>query len=89
MHDDDAVAERHDEIHVVLDDDHDPVGRTQRGEFCRQLRRLVVVQSGGGLVEQQDARIGDQGAGDLQHALSAIGQAPGIDVGVALKVKKP
>src|SRR4051794_8056874 len=30
--DDDAVRQRHDEVHVVLDDDHDAVGRAQHSE---------------------------------------------------------
>jgi len=40
------------------------------------------LRAGCRLVEQQQNRLGDQGAGDLDHALAAIGQGADQTVGI-------
>ncbi len=72
---DGAVAEAEDVLGVLLDD-HD--GEAELGAQPRQ-RVLQFVHDHGGqplprLVEQQESRVGHQGAADRQHLLLAAGQ---------------
>lgn len=59
VQDHNAVAERHDQIHVVLDDDEDSIRLAQRLEACGQFRRLGVIVSGRRLIEQENLRVAD------------------------------
>ena len=55
------------EVHqrLAVGDHHDgPPARGQRGDGGADLRLTRPVEGGGGLVEQQDRRVGQQGSGD-------------------------
>ena len=70
-----AVGEREDDVHVVLDDD---LGHAARLDLLEQVDGAVGVgarHAGGGLVEQQQARVLDQAHGQLQPPLVAARQA--------------
>ena len=78
---DDAIAGVEDQRHVVLDDDDRdavPVGEVadERGE----LAALVLVETGAGLVEQHDVRLGDDRAGDADQLDDAVGKRRGTFV---------
>ena len=79
---DDAVGDAHDELHVVLDEQHAHAALgvdllDQPGE----VPLLDRVGARGRLVEQQHSRLGAQRPGDLQPALLAVGQRAGELVG--------
>ena len=66
---DDPVRDALDDVHVVLDhEDRVAAVRAQLLDQLRDLVRLGRVHPGGGLVEQEQARIGRHRAGDLQAA---------------------
>jgi hypothetical protein len=74
----DAVAQVHDQVHVVLDDDHrereaspDPVDQAQKG------LRLSRIHSGGGLVEHQEAGARRERAHQFEPPLVAVGKFSG------------
>ncbi len=46
-----------------------------------ELGAFARIETGGGLVETQQHRIGAHGAGDLQAALIAVGQGAGRVIG--------
>ena len=60
------VGDAHDEVHVVLDEQH---GQLQvvahRADERRELVHLGVVEAARGLVEQQQARLRDERARKL------------------------
>src|SRR5215472_16189240 len=59
VEDDERLAERHHQVHVMLHDDEGRLG----GEFANelaQLGELTLGQAAGGLVEQQQLRPGDE-----------------------------
>src|ERR1019366_6076359 len=73
MQHDDMVRERHDQVHVVLDDHDHPVGPAQLQQPAPQLRRFGMVEAGRRLIEHEDARLGHHGTGDFQQLLPAVG----------------
>jgi hypothetical protein len=48
-----------------------------------QLVHLVVRETGGRLVEQQQVGLGDEGAGERHPLLHRVGQGPGVALGEA------
>src|SRR5450759_3533062 len=62
----------HDQAHVVLDDEDGQPSLAEPDQQSRQLARLVLVQPGRGLVQQDDVRLARQRAGQLQHALLPV-----------------
>ena len=75
LQDRDPVADIHDEPDDVLDqDERDALLIADPAQQRVELGEPIDAQSHGGLVEQNDLRIADQRAGDLDHALLAEGQ---------------
>ncbi len=73
----------HHQLHVVLDQHHRDAGL---GHFLDQvvdLGGLGRVEPGGRLVEQQQARLGGQRAGDLEPLQRAVGHGVGIGADIA------
>jgi hypothetical protein len=66
---------------VVLDQQHRHAGRGHGPQQAGHVRRLLVVEARGGLVQEQQARVGGQRPGQLdQPALprgEVLGGAPG------------
>ena len=89
----DALADAHDQIHVMLDQqDGDVELVPDAADDLHQLGGLGGVHAGGGLVQQQQLGAGGQGADDLQPALGAVGQAACLlagQVGHVEDVQKP
>ena len=72
VEDDDAVADAHDDLHVVLDQEHgDAALRGSRRSF-REAARLGGREPGRRLVEHQERGLAGQGDGDGQVALLAV-----------------
>src|SRR5215471_1047127 len=66
VEDGDAVRHRHDEVHVVLDEqDRDAVVDAQPPDQLREVADLLVVEPSGGLVEEQQTRAGRERAREL------------------------
>ena len=81
----DAVGEREDDVHVVLDDD---LGHAARLDLLEEIDRAVGVEprhAGGRLVEEQQARLLDQAHGQLQPPLVAARQARRLLLHVVLQ----
>ncbi|CCY06109.1 putative uncharacterized protein [Eggerthella sp. CAG:1427] len=73
----DALADTHDQIHVVLDEQNgDLEGIPDAADVLHQLRRLGRVHARRRLVQQQQQWPGGQRPDDLQTALCAVGQTP-------------
>ena len=73
----DARAHPHDESHVVLDQSTPIPASASWHQEVAQLVALGVVRPGGGLVEQEEAGPGGQGAGQLEQPGLAGGQGVG------------
>ena len=79
---DDALAEAHDELHVVFDDQEREVeAGADVADHRHQLLGLLRVHPGGGLVEDEQVGLGGQRPGDLQAALLPVGQRRGALLG--------
>ena len=77
----DAVAQVEDEAHVVLDDeDGDALVADGEDEFFGGAG-FLGVHAGGGLVEEEQAGVAGEGAGDFELALFAVGEVAGEVVG--------
>ena len=77
VQDDDAVAQAHDQGHVVFDDQQ---GNAQAQEFLHQgheVLGLPGVEAGGRLIHEQELRLLGQGPGNFQAPLVAVGQGIG------------
>src|SRR4051812_8834455 len=78
---DDPVGEGGDEAHVVLDDDDgDVVVPAQAPDRADQLLDLGVRQAGGRLVEQQQPRLHEQRAAQLDGLVQTVRQLVGRQV---------
>ena len=79
-----AVADGHDRLHVVLDDeDGRAAGRPQLEDVFEQLHRQRRRDPGHRLVEQDHARSGHQRAAELQQLALTARQRAGVVVGQA------
>ena len=83
------VADAHDELDVVLDEEDGDAGVADAADALDQVLPLGRVHAGGGLVEQQQARLGGQGAGDLHQPLLPVGQTGGRHVRRAVQADEP
>ena len=70
----DLVGQREDEAEVVLHQHHCGPGITQHPDQVCQAFEFVLVESGCHLVEEDDPRLGDDGASNLEHASHPQGQ---------------
>ena len=77
FHHDQPVGEAHDELHVVLDQQHRHALALQLAQQRGELLLLEIAQARSRLVEQQQRRVGRQRARDLDDALLAERQAAG------------
>src|SRR6478609_7218690 len=74
----DPVGHPHHQPHVVLDQQHRVPVRPDLADQILQRGLLGRVEPGGRLVQAQQFRFGGQRPGDLQPALVAVGQIPGL-----------
>ncbi len=95
IEEDDLGGDRGGEADLVGDDEHGDPGRRQRAHDVEDVAGQLGVERGGRLVEEQDARLERQGAGD-RHALllaagelgrvvaGAVGEADGLELNAGL-----
>ena len=81
VEDDDAIAHRHDQVHVVLDEEHGHA-LGQAADPRAQRVHLALGQPAGGLVEQEELRLGHEGAGQRGALLYRVGQGGREPAGV-------
>jgi hypothetical protein len=86
VQDGDPVADLHDEVHVVLDQQDAHPGRDGADQLA-ELVHLVLGQPGGGLVEEEQVGLGDEGAGEGDALLHRVREAARVAVGVALGIQ--
>ena len=79
-----AVADAHDERHVVLDDEHGgaQLAANLLDERAERLR-LALRDAGGRFVEAEHAGVEGEQAGELDDATGAGGQVGDVGVGIA------
>ena len=83
----DAVGEVGDHLHVVLDPDHRQFQLVlDAQDEAREVVALVAGEAGGGLVEQQQARLQRERAGQPDDLLDAEGQRTRMRVPHALQL---
>ena len=71
----DAIADLHDQRHVVVDqEDAGLVLAPDRAHHRREVGHLRLRQPGGGLVEQQEPRLGRESPGDSEPPLVAVAE---------------
>ena len=78
--DGDIVGDPEDDVHVVLDDDNVDAAR-QIADFRHRPAGLRRAHAASGLVQQKQARLGNQRHPDLEHGDVTIGQGPGGALG--------
>ena len=71
------IGQTHDKIHVVLNEKNSEALVAQLAKHLGQFLFFLVAQPGGGLVKQQQHRIGSKRPRDLQDALLAESQVAG------------
>ena len=74
VEDDDVVRDAHDHLHVVLHEQDGDAGGGDLGDQVVDLLGLDGVAAGGGLVEEEDAGLERQRAGDLEPLQRAVGE---------------
>src|SRR4029077_21203131 len=72
----DVVGDTEDDVHVVLDDDNVD-GVRQIADFRNRAAGLGRAHAASGLVQQKQARLGNQCHADLEHRDVTIGQGTG------------
>ena len=75
VHHRNGVGDRHHQLHVVFNQQDGEAGHAQADDVPGQIVRLAVVQPGRRFVQQKDAWPGDDGAGEFDALLHAVGQA--------------
>src|SRR6266568_1076286 len=70
----DVLAGAHDEAHVVLDEQDGDAAPLDLADELDEEVRLLLVHPPGRLVEDEQLRVGGEGAGDLEPALVAVGE---------------
>ena len=73
----------------MLDEQDGDARVADAADAVHEVLPLGRVHAGGGLVEQQQARLGGQGAGDLDQPLLPVGQAGGRRVRRAVQTDEP
>src|SRR5665213_3450670 len=79
---DDGIAEGVHDGELVLDHHDRHAARREAHELITDLVREVRVHAGHGFIQQQNRRLGEEGAHDLDEAALAARQATGVTVGV-------
>ena len=82
IHHHDAVDEAHDELDVVLDDQHSDTLAAERAQQVGQRLLVGTTEAGGRFVEHDQCRVGGERASDFQDALPAERQVAGWRIGV-------
>jgi hypothetical protein len=81
-HDGHVVGDVHHEVHVVLDDEDREVELVAEvADEHAEVSDLLVVQASGRLVEQEQARLRDERAGELHALLRAVRERRRRDLG--------
>ena len=80
---DHRVAQPHDEVHVVLDDEKREPARVQLADVALHRLDHHRVDPGGGLVEQHEPRLAHQERGELEQLALAERERPGAVAGHA------
>ena len=74
----DALADAHDDLHVVLDEQHrDAEFFLRKTDQVHELDFFRGIHAGGGLVEQEQLRAGGEGTHDFEPALIAVAETVG------------
>ena len=74
VEDDDVVRDAHDHLHVVLHEQDGDAGGGDLGDQVVDLLGLDGVAAGGRLVEEEDAGLERERAGDLEALQRAVGE---------------
>src|SRR6267143_2092864 len=74
VEDEHGLAEAHDHLHVVLDEQHDLARVAQPAHRVQQIVEERAVDAGGRLVEQDQRGIGHEHAYELDELLLAVGE---------------
>src|SRR6185436_3872799 len=74
VHDEHALRHVHHQVHVVLDDEDGHISLIDVLQSFEKKLDLRGVEAGGGFVEHEEPRPRGERAGDLEHALLAIGK---------------
>ena len=82
VHDGDAVAEALGFVHVVGGEDDGSAGLFELVDEIPEMATGLGIEAGGGLIEEEEFRIADEGAGHGEALLLASGEA--ADTGFAL-----
>ena len=83
-----ALADPHDDLHVVLDQQHGDLELVlDEADQTRERLFLGGIHPGGGLVEQQQFWLGRQRPHDLQPALVAVRQVFAEHIAVLAEVE--
>ena len=88
VEDDDAVAHAHDEVDVVLDQQHGAAGGGGVPDQVAERGDVVGAEAAGGLVEQEQARLRDERPGERDLLLLGVGQVADGAVGVTGEVER-
>src|SRR5579863_914037 len=84
-----AAAERHDEFHVVLDDDEGRAALLVEGfEPILQIAEHRQIDAAGRFVEQDQARAGHEGHRRVEQFLLAVREAAGELVGEVIELEE-
>ena len=80
IHDQHAVSNLHDQIHIVLDNYNGHSAGAQLSDPVEKFLDFGCIQAGGGLIHHEQTRRGRKRAGELKHPLLAIGKRarPGL-----------
>ena len=73
----DPVAKPHDQLDVVLDEQHGDTGVADATDAVHEVLALRSVHARGRLVEQEEPRLGGKGTGDLDEPLLTVGKTRG------------
>src|SRR5450830_591890 len=84
-HDGDAIGNAAQLVHLVRDVDDADTLRLQIADDAKQFVDLCVIERGGRLVHDQDARVERQRLGDFHHLLLGDGQLADLDARVKLE----
>ncbi len=84
----DVIGDRHDEAHVMLDQQHGHVALVaDAADQVAEHIDFFMIEAAGGFVEQQDLRIGGERTRELDALLGAEGQSRHHRVGDASRVE--
>src|SRR2546430_4822970 len=78
IEDEHLLAESHDHLHVVLDEQHRLARVAQPRDSIEQVVEQRAVDAGGGLVEQDERGIGHQHPHELDELLLAVREVAGV-----------